>query len=155
MGVDAQEFPGGLLRLHPAFAYAEPPSSWPLPWAEFLTLAPGSSSGHFPFQIQEKRHTLKYWENYASSPFHATWCEEPTHWKRPWCWERLKAGGEGDDREPDGWMTSLTQWTWVWASSGRWRRTGTPRALQSMGLPSWTRLRNNNTFYTASLFVLQ
>ena len=36
----------------------------------------------------------------------ATWCEELTHWKRPWCWERLKAGGEGDDRGWDGWMAS-------------------------------------------------
>ena len=42
------------------------------------------------------------------------------HWKRPWCWERFKVGGEGDDRGWDGWMTSLTQWTWVWASSGSW-----------------------------------
>ena len=41
------------------------------------------------------------------------WCEELTHWKRPWCWERLKAGGEGDDREWDGWMASPTRWTWV------------------------------------------
>ena len=48
----------------------------------------------------------------------ATWCEEPTHWKRPCCWERLKTG-EGDDRGWDGWMTSLTQWTWVWANSRR------------------------------------
>ena len=40
-----------------------------------------------------------------------TWCEELTHWKRPWCWERLKAGGEGDDREWDGWMASPTRWT--------------------------------------------
>ena len=47
----------------------------------------------------------------------ATWCEELTHWKRPWCWERLKAGGEGDDRGWDGWMASLTQCTWVWANS--------------------------------------
>ena len=45
------------------------------------------------------------------------WCEELTHWKRPWCWERLKAGGEGDDRGWDVWMASLTLWTWVWASS--------------------------------------
>ena len=37
----------------------------------------------------------------------ATWCKEPTHWKRPWCWERLKVGGEGKDRERDGWMASL------------------------------------------------
>ena len=54
----------------------------------------------------------------------ASCCEGLTHLKRPWCWERLKAGGEGDDRGWDGWMTSLTQWTWVWASSGRWWRTG-------------------------------
>ena len=40
-------------------------------------------------------------------------CEELTHWKRPWCWGRLKVGGEGDDRRWDGWMASLTQWTWV------------------------------------------
>ena len=60
-------------------------------------------------------------------------CKEPTHWKRPWCWERLKAGGEGDDRGWDGWMLSLTQWTWVGANSGRWWRTGKPSVLQSMG----------------------
>ena len=59
--------------------------------------------------------------------------EEPTHWKRPWLWERLKAGGEGDDRGWDGWMASLTQWTRLWASSGRWWRTGKPGVLQSMG----------------------
>ena len=50
----------------------------------------------------------------------ATWCKELTQWKRPWCWERLKAGGEGDDRGWDGWMASPTQWTWVWANSGSW-----------------------------------
>ena len=50
----------------------------------------------------------------------ATLCEELTHWKRPWCWERLKAGGEGEDRGWDGWMASLTWWTWIWASSGSW-----------------------------------
>ena len=43
----------------------------------------------------------------------ATWCEELTHLKRPWCWERLKAGGEGDNRGWDGWMVSPTQWIWV------------------------------------------
>ena len=64
----------------------------------------------------------------------ATWCEELTHWKRPWCWERLKAGGEGDDRAWDGWMASLTRWTWIWASSGSWWWTGKPGMLQSMGL---------------------
>ena len=52
---------------------------------------------------------------------HLMW--ELTHWKRPWCWERLKAGWEGDDRKWDGWMASLTQWTWVWANSRRWGRS--------------------------------
>ena len=50
----------------------------------------------------------------------ATLCQELTHWKRPWCWERLKAGGEGDNRGWDGWMGSPTQWTWVWVDSGSW-----------------------------------
>ena len=63
----------------------------------------------------------------------ATWCEELTHWKRPWCWERLRAGGEGDSRGWDGWMASLTQWTWVWMDSGSWWWTGRPGVLQSMG----------------------
>ena len=56
-----------------------------------------------------------------------------THWKRPWCWERLKAVGEGDDREWDGWMASPTRWTWVWASPGSWWWTGKSGVLQSMG----------------------
>ena len=47
----------------------------------------------------------------------ATSCEELTHWKRPWCWEGLGAGGEGDDRGWDGWMASPTRWTWVWVNS--------------------------------------
>ena len=54
-------------------------------------------------------------------------------WKRPWCWERLKAGGEGDDRGYNGWMTSPIRWTWVWASSGSWWWTGKRCVLQSMG----------------------
>ena len=63
----------------------------------------------------------------------ATWCKELTHMIRPWCWEILKAGGEGDDRGWDSWMASLTQWTWVWASSGNCRWAGKPSLLQSMG----------------------
>ena len=47
----------------------------------------------------------------------ATWCEELAHWKRPWCWERLKAEGEGEDRGWDGWMASLMWCTWVWIGS--------------------------------------
>ena len=74
----------------------------------------------------------------------ATWWEEPTHWKRPWCWERLKAGGEGDDKEWDGWMASPTWWTWVWASSRRWWRTEKPGVLLAVHgvAKSWTRLSN-------------
>ena len=52
-----------------------------------------------------------------SSSTLATWWEEPTDWKRPWCWERLRAG-EGGDRGWGGWMASLTQWTWGWGNLG-------------------------------------
>ena len=64
------------------------------------------------------------------------WSPDVKNWlfqKKPWCWERLKAGGKGDNRGWDGWMESLTQWTWVWASSGSWWWTGKPGMLQSMG----------------------
>ena len=63
----------------------------------------------------------------------ATWCEELTLWKRPGCWERLKAGREGDNRGWDGWMASLTRWTWVSVNSGSWWWTGRPGVLQFMG----------------------
>ena len=64
----------------------------------------------------------------------ATWCEELTHLKRFWCWERLKVGGEGDDRGWDGWMASPTQWTWIWVNFGSWWWIGRAGELQSMGL---------------------
>ena len=79
-------------------------------------------------------------------------CEELTHWKRPWLWERLKAGGEGDDREWDSWMASPTWRTWVWASCGSWWWTAKPGMLQSMGSQrvgyNWTEL-NYRTFLVA------
>ena len=62
----------------------------------------------------------------------ATWCDELTHLKRPWCQERLRAG-EGDDRGWDGWMASPTRWTWVWVNSRSWWWTGRSGMLQSMG----------------------
>ena len=77
-----------------------------------------------------------HWKDWCwswSSNTLATWWEELTYWKRPGCWERLKAGGEGDNRAWDGWMASLTRWTWVWASSGSWWWTGKSGLLQSMG----------------------
>ena len=63
----------------------------------------------------------------------ATSCEELTRWKRPWCWEGLRAGGEGDDRGWDGWMASPTRWAWVWVNSGSWWWTGRPGMLRFTG----------------------
>ena len=73
----------------------------------------------------------RYWS--WNSNTLAIWCKELTHWKKPWCWERLKAG-EGDARGWNGCMASLTQWTWIWASYRSWWWTGKPGILQSMGL---------------------
>ena len=80
---------------------------------------------------------MVHWKDWCwswNSNILATSCEELTHWKRPWCWEGLGAGGEADDRGWDAWMTSPTQWTWVWVNSGSWWWTGRPGVLQFMGL---------------------
>ena len=69
----------------------------------------------------------------------ATWCKVQTHWKIPWCWDRLRAGGDRGDRGWGDWIASLPQWTWVWVNSGRQRRTG-KLVLQCMGSQ---RLRHN------------
>ena len=63
----------------------------------------------------------------------ATSHEELTHWKRPWCWEGLRAGGEGDNRGWDGWMASLNWWTWVWMNSRSWWWTWRPGVLWFLG----------------------
>ena len=62
----------------------------------------------------------------------ATWCEELTHLKRPWCWGRLKVGGEGDDKGWDSWKASPAWRTWVWVGSGSWWWTGKPDVMQSV-----------------------
>ena len=90
----------------------------------------------------------------------ATWCEELTHWKRPWCWERLKVGGEGDDKGWDGWMASPTRWTWVWVNSKSWWWTGKSGELQSMGSQrvghdwttelNWTEIPSNTQLTSCS-----
>ena len=69
----------------------------------------------------------------------ATWWQELTHWKRPWCWERLKAGGEGDDGGWDGWMASPTQWTRVWAGELVMDREAWHAAVHGVA-KSWTQL---------------
>ena len=77
-----------------------------------------------------------HWEDWCwswNSNTLATWYKEPTHWKRSWWWERLKAEGVGDDRGWDGRMASLTRSAWVWASSSSWWWIAKPRMLQSMG----------------------
>ena len=70
--------------------------------------------------------------SWSSNTF-ATWSKEPILWKRPWCWERLKSGREGDDRGWGGWMASLIQWIWILANSGRQGRTGKAGVLQFTG----------------------
>ena len=85
-----------------------------------------------------RKSTLNiYWKAWCwswSSSTLTTWGEEPTYWKRLWCWKRFRARGEEDGRGWDGWMALPTQWTWVWANSGRHWGTGKPGVLQSMGL---------------------
>ena len=99
---------------------------------ESLGLQRGQTS-----QSQRKSFLNSHWKDWCwswNSYTLAIWRKEPTQWKRPWCWERLKAGEEGGNRAWDGWMAPLTQWTRVWASSRRWWRTGKPGVLQSMRL---------------------
>ena len=74
-----------------------------------------------------------HWKDWWNSSTLATSCEELTHWKRPWYWEGLGAGGEGDDRGWDGWTASPTGCTWVWVNSGSWWWTGRPGVLWLMG----------------------
>ena len=77
-----------------------------------------------------------HWKDWCWSWNSSTWatsCQELTHWKRPWCWEGLAAGGGGDDRGWDGWMASPTPWAWVWVNSGSWWWTERRGVLQFMG----------------------
>ena len=82
----------------------------------------------------------------------ATWCKEVTYWKRPWCWERLKARGEGNNRGWDGLMASPTRWTWVWVDFGSWWWTGGLECCGSWGCKeldmtewlNWLKVVTNN-----------
>ena len=96
-----------------------------------------------PTSSSKRRSVLcvhwKDWRWSWNSNTLATWCEELTHWKIPWCWERLRTGGEGDDRVWGGWMASPTQWTWVWC----WWWAGRPGVLHGVTksqtqLSDWT-----------------
>ena len=87
------------------------------------------------------------------------WPPNVKNWKRPWCWERLEAGGEGEDRGWDGWMALLTQWMWVWVNSGSWCWTGRPGVLQSMRLQKirhdWATELNWTLSYSSQSSVMQ
>ena len=93
------------------------------------------------YQSILKRSVLGvHWKDWCwswNSSTLATWCKKLTHLNRPWCWERLRAGGEGDNKGWDGWMASLTQWTWIWVTSGSWWWTGRSGMLRFMG---WQRV---------------
>ena len=100
-------------------------------WIFFSTVFLWDWNENWPFPVLwpwlSFPNLLAYWVQYFDNSNNlATWCKELTHQKRPWCWERLKAGGEGDDRGWDGWMASLTQWTWVGVNSGSWWWIGRP-----------------------------
>ena len=83
-------------------------------------------------EVNPEHTHSKYWCWSWSSNTLATWYEELTHWKRPLCWERSKAGGEEGDRGWGSWMASPMQWTWTWANSRRWWGTEKPGEWQSM-----------------------
>ena len=109
-----------------------------------------------PDQSVLNEYSLEDWCWRWNSNTLATWCKQLTHWKRPWCWERFRAGGEGDDRGWDGWMASPTQRTWVWVNSGSWWWTGRPGMLWFMGSQrvghNWATELNSQNFMLFMLF---
>jgi len=106
-----------------------------------------------------KEISFKYSFNFIAAEIStfATWFEELSLWIH-WCWERLKAEREGDDRGWEGWTASLTWWTWVWVGSGSWWWTEKPGVLQSMGshirtwLSYWMVVQRNNILFISFLF---
>ena len=102
---------------------------WTMVWRRLLRVPwTARRSSQSILKLISSEYSWKdWWWSWNSSTL-ATWWEV-NHRKRPWCWEILRAGGEGDDRGWNGWMASPTQWTSVWASSGSWWWTGKPGML--------------------------
>ena len=133
MGLSREEYWSGL-------SYP-PPGDLPDPGIKPMSLvSPALAGGFFTTESSGKPQVSKpikvlkqilAHSNFCSPS--ATSCEELTHWKRLWCWERLGAGGEGDVRGWDGWMASPTRWTWVWMNSRSWWWTRRPGVLRFMG----------------------
>ena len=103
-------------------------------------------------KIMASGHWMDWCWSWSSNTL-VTWSEELTHLKRPWCWERLKGGGEGDDRGWDGLIASPTQWTWVWVNSGSWWWTGKPGVLRSWGHKELGKTEQLNWTELSSMFL--
>ena len=114
-------------------------------WRRLLKTLVSFGQGDQASQSSRKLTLNIHWKDWCwswSTNTLATWCGELTYSKRPWCFESLRTRGEGDDRGWDGWMTSLTRWTWVWVNSGSWWWTGRPGAAIHGVAKSRTRLSN-------------
>ena len=94
-----------------------------------------------PTSLSQRKSVLNiHWKDWCwnwNSNTLAIWCKQLTHLKIPWCWERLKAGGEGDGRGWDGCMASLTWRTWVWVNSRSWWWTGSPWGHKELDMTEW------------------
>ena len=99
----------------------------PLDYKEIKSVNP---EGNQPWIFIGRTDAIWCW-SWGSNTL-ATWWEELIHWKGPWYWERLIAGGKEAKRGWDDWIASPIQWTLVWANSGRYWRTEKPGVLQSM-----------------------
>ena len=101
----------------------------PLDWKEIQPVHPkGDQSWVFIGRTDVEAETPILWPRDAKRCL--IWDSTPSF---PWCWERLRAGGEGDNRGWDGWMASLARWTWIWVDSRSWWWTGRPGVLWFMG----------------------
>ena len=116
-------------------------------WESFGLKGDPTSPSQRKSTLNQRKSTLNlHWKDWCwSSNTLATYFEELTHWKRPWHWERLRAGGEVGGRGWNGWMASPIQWTWVWANSRRWGRTRKPGVPQSTGSQGRTQLSDWTT----------
>ena len=104
---------------------------------DWFQIGKGVHQGYIlsPFLYKRNSFLNIHWKDWCwswNSNTLTTWCEELTHLKRPWWWERLKVE-EGDDRRWYGWMAYPSQWTWVWVNSGSWWWTGWPGMLRPWG----------------------